>query len=190
MADTGNRPSTLMFVALGIVGWALAAYLWSQVGQMRDQMTMSLKSAEMARSGLAADFQNLQAANGDLSAIKRKVDAAQAELAAASKAAAAATARADAENQIAKEAAAKVTALQSDLFTTAAAIDAKNKELQDAEARRAVGVADAAASATQAQTAAEALKVLLAKIDAAKSDLAELNAKIEKGNAAQSAPAQ
>ena len=177
------RPTSLMIAVLAIVGWILAAYLWTEVGDLRVQMVETLKAAEMARSGLAADFQNLQVANGELAAVRRKADAAKAELETASKAAAE-------RDERAKALETEIAALQGEIATISAAIGAKTSDLQEYEGRRALAEKDGADSERQAQNAAQTLKDLQTKIDAGVADLAALTEKIERAKANQNAPAQ
>src|SRR5208337_2660088 len=54
--DEFRRPVPIALAGLAIVGWALAAFLWSQDAQTRSQMTDSLNAAEKARESLAADL--------------------------------------------------------------------------------------------------------------------------------------
>jgi chromosome segregation ATPase len=178
-----TKPTSLMIAALALVGWILAAYLWSELSDLRGQMVAALKGAEMARSGLAADFQNLQVANGDLESVRRKADAAKTDFENATKAAAD-------QDANAKTLEAKIAALQGDFAAKSAAMEATARDLHDLEARRALAESDAAESARQAEVAAQNLKDLHTKINAVGADLAALTEKIERAKAAQSAPAQ
>ena len=78
LTDDFRRPVPLALAALAIIGWLLVAFFWSQASDVRAQMDDSLKRAEQARSGMAADLQNLQKALADAAAARA---AAQNELA-------------------------------------------------------------------------------------------------------------
>ena len=57
MTRATNLPAGSSALAgLAIIGWALAAFLWSQDAQTRSQMTDLLNAAEKARESLAADL--------------------------------------------------------------------------------------------------------------------------------------
>ncbi len=68
---------------------------WSQGADLRTQMDDSLKRAELARQGLAADLQNLQKAAGNAADLDKQAKDAQAALAEA------VSARAAAQNELA-----------------------------------------------------------------------------------------
>ena len=99
MADDAGgefrRPVPLALAGLAIIGWALAAFLWSQDAQTRTQMTDSLNAAEKARESLAADLQNLQKQAGTAADLKAKAAEAEKTLSDA------AAARASAQNELA-----------------------------------------------------------------------------------------
>ena len=149
-SDAGLRsPYSIALAALAIVGWVMVAYFWSQVGDLREQMSGAVKSAEMARSGLAADLQNLQAANGALADVQKKADAAKAALADIEKS------RAKAEGD--------AMALKGDAQTSADSLAKAKQALADA----AKAAADAtAAAAAKAQASAQELKAVEAKLAA------------------------
>ena len=79
---------------MAIVGWLLAAFLWSQASQTESQMTDSLRAAERAREALAADLQNLQKAAGTAADLKTQATEAEKRLSEAS------AARASAQNEL------------------------------------------------------------------------------------------
>jgi chromosome segregation ATPase len=203
MADDAGeefrRPVPLALAGLAIIGWALAAFLWSQDAQTRSQMTDSLNAAEKARESLAADLQNLQKQAG--TAADLKAQAAQAEKTLSD----AAAARASAQNELAdltkqisdaklaisgaqEEASAKSRDLQS--------VDARLKDENDrmagmqtqdqalsAETVRLQGQVDAARAAlgdAQNQTAAaqKQLETLQNQINAAAAELNTLQSQI------------
>ena len=89
------RPVTLALSALAIIGWLLAAYLWTQATRTESEMADTLRGAEKAREALAADLQNLQKAAG--TAADLKVQATEAEKALSE----ASAARASAQNELA-----------------------------------------------------------------------------------------
>jgi len=46
--DEFRRPVPLALAGVAIIGWLLAAFLWSQASQTQSQMTESLRAAERA----------------------------------------------------------------------------------------------------------------------------------------------
>ena len=95
--DSGDafwRPLPLALSAVAIIGWLLAAYLWTQASQVQSQMTELLRAAEKSRELLAADLQNLQKAAGTAAELKTR--AAEAEKALSE----AASSRASAQNEL------------------------------------------------------------------------------------------
>jgi chromosome segregation ATPase len=95
LTDDFRRPVPLALAALAIIGWLLVAFFWSQASDVRAQMDDSLKRAEQARSGMAADLQNLQKAAGTAADLQKQANDAQKALADA------AAARAAAQNELA-----------------------------------------------------------------------------------------
>ena len=94
MSDDFRRPVPLALAALAIVGWLLVSYFWSQAADLRAQMDDSMKRAELAREGLAADLQNLQKAAGNAADLDKQAKDSQAALAEA------VSARATAQNEL------------------------------------------------------------------------------------------
>jgi chromosome segregation ATPase len=94
MNEEFRRPASLALAALAIVGWLLVSYFWSQAADLRTEMDDSMKRAELARSGLAADLQNLQKAAGSEADLDKQAKDAQAALSEA------VSARAAAQNEI------------------------------------------------------------------------------------------
>ena len=95
LTDDFRRPVPLALAALAIIGWLLVAFFWSQASDVRAQMDDSLKRAEHAREGMAADLQNLQKAAGTAADLQKQAGDAQKALADA------AAARAAAQNELA-----------------------------------------------------------------------------------------
>ncbi len=93
--DEFRRPVPLALAGVAIIGWLLAAFLWSQASQTESQMTESLHAAERARESLAADLQNLQKAAGTAAELKAQATEAEKALSEAS------AARASAQNELA-----------------------------------------------------------------------------------------
>ena len=90
------RPVPLALAALAIVGWLVVALFWTQTAYLRGQLETGLRRAEIARQGLAADYQNLQKAAGTTADLKTQADRAQKALSDA------ASARASAQNELAE----------------------------------------------------------------------------------------
>ncbi len=93
--DELRRPVSLALAGVAIIGWLLAAFLWTEASRSQAEMTESLKAAERARESLAADLQNLQKAAGTAADLKTQASEAEKALSEAS------AARASAQNELA-----------------------------------------------------------------------------------------
>ena len=89
-----RRPVTLALSGLALIGWLLAAWLWTEASRTQSEMTESLHAAEKARETLAADLQNLQKAAGTAADLKVQATEAEKTLSEAS------AARASAQNEL------------------------------------------------------------------------------------------
>ena len=162
-----RRPVTLALTGLALIGWMLAAYLWSQASRTEGEMTVSLHAAEKARESLAADLQNLQKAAG--TAADLKVQATEAEKALSE----ASAARASAQNELA--------ALTKQINDAKLAISgaqeeasAKSRDLQSVDVRLKEESDRLAALQGQNQGLAADQTRMQGQIDAARADLADV----------------
>ncbi len=93
--DGWRRPVPLALAGVAIIGWLLAAFLWTEASRSQSELTESLNAAERARESLAADLQNLQKAAGTAADLKTQATEAEKALSEAS------AARASAQNELA-----------------------------------------------------------------------------------------
>lgn len=205
--DELRRPVLLALAGAALIGWLLAAFLWTEASRTQSEMTESLNAAERARESLAADLQNLQKAAGTAADLKTQATKAEKALSEAS------AARASAQNELAEltkqisdaklaisgaqeEASAKSRDLQ--------AVDARLKEEGDrlagmqaqdqalsAEQARAQGQVDAARAAlaeAQSQTAAaqKQFETVQSQVNAATAELNALQNQIRDARSAAS----
>ena len=123
-----RRPVTLALTGVALIGWILAAYLWSQASRTQEEMTVSLHAAEKAREALAADLQNLQKAAG--TAADLKVQATEAEKALSE----ASAARASAQNELA-DLTKQINDAKLAISGAQEEASAKSRDLQSVDAR-------------------------------------------------------
>jgi chromosome segregation ATPase len=158
MSDDFRRPVPLALAALAIVGWLLVSYFWSQAADVRAQMDDSMKRAELARAGLAADLQNLQKAAGSATDLDKQSKDAQAALSDA------VSARAAAQNEIA-ELTKQISEAKLAASGTQEEANAKGRDLETVQAKL--------------QDENDQLSVVEGQITAAQAKLADLQQQIE-----------
>jgi chromosome segregation ATPase len=158
MNDEFRRPASIALAALAIVGWLLVSYFWSQAADVRAQMDDSMKRAELARSGLAADLQNLQKEAGTAADLDKQSKDAQAALSEA------VSARATAQNELAD--------LTKQISEAKLAVSGAQEE---ANAK----VRDLQSVAAKLQDETDQLGVVEGQITAAQAKLADLQRQVE-----------
>jgi predicted nucleic acid-binding Zn-ribbon protein len=164
--DEFRRPVPLALAVLAVIGWLLAAYLWSKASETEAQMTDSLSAAERARESLAADLQNLQKSAGTAAELKAQASEAEKALSEA------AAARASAQNELADltkqigDAKLAISGAQEEA-------SAKSRDLQGVDARLKEETDRLAGLQTQDQSMAAEQVRLQQEVDRARAAFAE-----------------
>ena len=161
-----RRPVTLALTGVALIGWVLAAFLWSQASRIQDEMTASLHAAEKARESLAADLQNLQKSAGTAADLKVRWAEAEKALSEAS------AARASAQNELA-DITKQINDAKLAISGAQEEASAKSRELQSVDARLKEETDRLAALQSQNQEVATEQTRLQGQAVAARTALAE-----------------
>ncbi len=164
-----RRPVPLALSGLAIIGWLLAAYLWSEASQTEAEMAGSLRAADKARETLAADLQNLQKSAGTAADLKFQATEAVKALSDA------AAARASAQNELA-DLSRQINDAKLVISGAQEEASAKSRDLQSVDARLKEESDRLAALQGQNQGLAADQARMQGQVDAARTGLAEAQA--------------
>ncbi len=169
--DELRRPVSLALAGVAIIGWLLAAFLWTEASRSQSEMTESLNAAERARESLAADLQNLQKAAGTAADLKTQATEAEKALSEAS------AARASAQNELA-ELTKQIGDAKLAISGAQEEASAKSRDLQAVDARLKEESDRLAGMQAQDQALSTEQARLQGQVDSARAALAEAQSQI------------